>query len=452
MITKFVNRKSELKALNSEYKKPMFNFYPIYGRRRIGKTELIKQFIQDKPHIYFLATEGTERENILNFKNASKNVIDLSMIKDDFEEIFMYIAQNVQDKTVIVVDEFPFLSKANKAIASKFQRIVDVHLSEKNIFLILCGSSIGMMYKEVLGYKAPLYGRRTGQIELYPLRFEDVTRLLNKPIEECIRIFGVCGGVPFYLKEFVERKDFFRLIGEKILSREAILNKEAVFILREELDEISRYASILGAIALGHTKLGDIMTHCGFKEKLNISPYLNVLERLGIIERETSITSRKKARGIYKIKDQFFNFYFRYVRPNESIIEDNINIVLTSIKGDYNTYLGIVFEQIAKEFLIKKIHFSKIGRWWHKEEEIDIVALDENKKEITFFECKWKNLHYNQALKLLEKLQEKANHVKWFNKKRKEHYGVIARKIENKDELRKKGFIAYDLDNFSTFI
>ena len=316
------------------------------------------------------------------------------------------------------------------------------------MFLILCGSSVGMMYKEVLGYRAPLYGRRTGQIELHPLRFRDVKTLLNKPIKECIKIYGVCGGIPFYLKEFVEQKDFFQLIKEKVLSRDALLNKEAIFILREELEEISRYASIIGAIALGNTKLGEIMNHCGFREKLNITPYLNVLEGLGIIKREIPITHKRNTRGIYQIKDQFFNFYFRYIRPNESLTEDNIDSILTNIKKDYNTYLGTIFEKVSKEFIMSKHSFSKIGRWWHKDQEIDLVALNEHTKEIMFFECKWKKLGYQQCLKILEELQEKAGFVEWFNEQRQEHYGVIAKKIENKEDLKKEGFLVYDLEDF----
>ena len=450
MITKFVDRERELKALNDAYKKTSFSFYPIYGRRRVGKTELIKQFIKDKPHIYFLATEGTEKENILNFKNAAKNVIDLSFVKDDFEEIFKYIIHNIDKKTVIVIDEFPFLLKANKSISSLFQSIIDLHLSDsKNISLILCGSSVGMMYKEVLDYKAPLYGRRTGQIELKPFFFKDVIKFLNKPVDECVKIYGVCGGVPFYLKEFVEKKDFFHLIEEKVLSGESVLNKETIFLLREELGEISRYASIIGAISLGYTKLGEIMNHCGFKDKLNIAPYLHVLGRLGIVEKETSITSGMRARGIYNIKDEFFRFYFRYVRPNESILEnDGVKNISALIKNDYNTYLGRIFERISKELLLNKHIFQKMGRWWYKENEIDIIGLNPDKKQITFFECKYKNLTYNKSLKILEELKEKTPNVKWHNDTRMEQYGLIAKKIENKSDLRKKGFLIYDLDDW----
>ena len=448
MITKFIDRENELEALDKEYKKQNFTFFPIYGRRRIGKTELIKQFIENKPHIYFLATEGTEKENILNFKNAAQNIIDLSSIKDDFETIFKYITKNMKDKQVIVIDEYPFLVKSNKAISSNFQRIIDQYLSKSNIFLILCGSSVGMMYKEVLGYKAPLYGRRTGQIELDPFSFEDVVNLLNKSLEECIEIYGICGGVPFYLKEFVEKKDFFKLVEEKVLSKEALLNKEVIFILREELDEISRYASIINAIALGNTKMSEIMNQCGFKERLNITPYLNVLERLGIVKKEVSITSGKRARGIYKIKDNFFKFYFRFVRPNESILEDKPKGLLNEIKKDYNKYIGEVFESISKEFLMKKYNFSKIGRWWHKDKEIDIVGIDQNSKKIMFFEIKWKKLSLNQSFKILSELQEKSEFVNWSKNKTKQEYGIIAKKIEDKNILQDKGFYAYDLDDW----
>jgi hypothetical protein len=449
MITKFVDRESDLKALNSAYNKPSFNFYPIYGRRRTGKTELIKQFIKDKPHIYFLATEGTEKENITNFKHAAKHIINIDFLTDDFEAIFQYIIQNAQRKIVIVIDEFPFLIKANKAISSKFQHLIDEYLSKTNCFLIFCGSSVGMMFKEVLGYRAPLYGRRTGQIEVRPLLFDNVRQLLDKPIKECVRIYGACGGIPFYLKEFVEKKDFFQLVDEKVLSPETLLNKEAVFLLREELDEISRYASILSAISLGNTKLGDIMNYCGFKERLNISPYLHVLEKLGIIEKKIPITSDLKARGIYTIKDQFFRFYFQYVRPNESILTDDRKEIVAFIKKDYDTYLGKIFEDIAKEFIQKKLLLSKVGTWWYQEEEIDIVSLNENTKEIFFFECKWKDLTLTQAQKILEKLQEKTQYVDWHNKKRKEQYGIIARQIEQKEKLRKRGFFVYDLRDWN---
>lgn len=449
MITKFVDRNNELDALNTAYKKPSFSFYPIYGRRRTGKTELIKQFIKDKPHIYFLATEGTEKENITNFKHATKHLIDIDFITDDFDAVFRYIIQHVQKKIVIVIDEFPFLLKANKALSSTFQYLIDEYLIKTNLFLIVCGSSVGMMFQEVLGYRAPLYGRRTGQIEVRPLLFDDVRQLLGKPVEECVQIYGVCGGVPFYLNEFVEKKDFFHLVEEKVLVPEALLNKETVFLLREELDELSRYASILSGISLGNTKLGDIMNFCGFKERLNISPYLNVLEKLGLIEKEIPITSGLKARGVYKIKDQFFRFYFRYVRPNESMLTDNRKEIVTSIKHDYDTYLGKIFEDIAKEFIRKKLLVSNVGRWWYQEEEIDIVSLNETTREIFFFECKWKDLTLTEAQKVLEKLQEKAPSVDWRNKKRKEQYGIIARRVEQKERLREKGFLVYDLKDWT---
>ncbi len=448
MITEFINRESELHALNTAYQQKTFQFYPIYGRRRIGKTELIKQFIKDKTHIYFLATEGTEQENILHFKNAAQHQITLSYVRDTFEDIFAYITKNLKKKMVIVIDEFPFLVKANKSISSRFQRIIDTHLVHSNIFLILCGSSVGMMYKEVLGYQAPLYGRRTGQLELRPFSFQHVQQFLQKPIQECINIYGICGGIPFYLKEFIKHKPFTQLIEEKILADDAILNKEALFFLRAELDEIARYASIIEAMSQGNTKLGEIMNYCGFKQRLNISPYLNVLDKLGIITKETPLTSKKNARGIYKIQDNYFNFYFRFIRPNESLLETDSSSVLSKIEKEYNTYLGQIFEQIAKEFVIKTHQFTQAGRWWHKDQEIDIIGLKEQPYDISFFECKWKDLSKSKATCILQELKEKATHVPGHNKQRSEHYGIIARSIDNKQELRKQGYFVYDLKDW----
>ena len=385
MVTKnFVDRKHELELLEKRYKSKKFEFIPIYGKRRVGKTELILQFIKNKDAIYFLATSGSKKENITKFKEAAAPVIDLSLVKDDWESIFEYITQKVKKRLIIVIDEFPYLIETEPGLSSIFQRIIDKILSKTNIFLILCGSSLSMMYKEVLTYKAPLYGRRTGQIHLQPLKFKDVVEFFpKKNLEEVIKIYSICGGMPAYLNEFRENKDLFQLIKEKILQKDAILREEPIFLLRMEFREPKTYFSILSAISLGYRSLGKIINYCGFSNKAGIMPYLYNLEYLEYIKREVPVTETERSKkGLYFIKDVFFDFWFKFIRPNLTLLEQNEEYVLEKIKQEFNNHVSFIFEDVCKEFLIetKIFPFTKIGKWWHKDKEIDIVALNEQAK------------------------------------------------------------------------
>ncbi len=448
MITKFIDRKEEIKSLERRYKKREFEFIPIYGRRRIGKTELILQFIKNKKSIYFLATAGTKKENIERFKTASSHLIDLSAIKEEWEAIFEYIKNNLKERVVIVIDEFPYLIETERGLSSVFQAIVDLHLKNSKIFLILSGSSLSMMYKEVLTYRAPLYGRRTGQIHLKQLKFKDVIKFFDKPLEEIIKIYSVCGGVPAYLNEFKENKEFFTLVKKKVLDKNSPLREEVTFLLRQEFRDPKVYMSVLSAMALGNRNLGKIINYCGFDSKTGIMPYLNALEYLEYVKRELPITEKPRSKkGMYFISDRFFEFWFRFARANYSIIEQDVDKGLEKVKRDFSSYVGFVFEDICKEFLwelrFKKeiFNFDRIGRWWRKDKEIDIVALNEQTKQILFAECKWQDRV--NAKKVLAELKEKAQLVDWHNEKREEYYALFAKSF--KEKIKQPGLMLFDL-------
>ncbi len=455
MITKFINRETELNALERRYKEKGFEFIPIYGRRRVGKTELILQFIKNKKAIYFLATSGSKKENITRFKQAASHIIDLSLVRDDWESIFEYIKDKVKDRLVIVIDEFPYLVETQKGLSSIFQRIIDTILKDTNIFLILCGSSLSMMYKEVLSYKAPLYGRRTGQIYLDALKFKDVIKFFpNKNLEEIIKIYSICGGIPAYLKEFVGNKNVFSLIKEKILEKDAVLREEPVFLLRMEFRDPKTYSSILTAISLGNRTLGKIINYCGFPNKTGIMPYLQNLEYLEYVKREVPITETLRSKkGLYFIKDNFFDFWFKFVRPNLSLLEQDVNSVIEIIKENFENHVSFIFENVCKEmmFYLRPIDFTKIGRWWHKDNEIDIVAINEKTKEILFAECKWQNKV--NAEKIVKKLSEKSKFVKWHNEKRKESFAIFAKSFSKRiKEWQGKPVYCFDLKNIEKIL
>jgi len=455
MIT-FVNRNEELELLENKYNSNNFELIVIYGRRRIGKTELVKRFIKDKDSIYYLCRETTPIDNIRSFKEVSNDIINLDHIKDDWEAIFKYISEKINKKLVIVLDEFPYLIKSEPTTVSIFQRIVDLYLKYTKIKLILLGSSISIIEKDVLSYNSPLYGRITAQLKIKPLKFKHCVELLQKDIENSIKIYGICGGVPLYLKEFVDKKDFWDLIKTKVLSPTSILREDAIFLLSQEFREPSKYFSILEAISLGKKTLGEIISFSGFKDKTSISPYINRLLFLEIIEKIKPILTKNPKKGLYEIKDEYLRFYFRYIYPNLSLIEEDV-FDIPRIKKDYNSYLGRVFEKICKEIIIELMKSSKlpmttkIGPYWDKNVEIDLLALNESSKKLLAIECKWKD--NIDPKKICKSLIDKLDYVQWYNNDRKEYLCIFAKSFKEKiNEFEGYKVFCYDLKDIEKIV
>jgi len=450
-ITKFIDRVEEIQSLDNRWKQNEAQFIVIYGRRRIGKTELIKQFMKNKKGIYFLGRLESKKDQLNRISKClsdffSDPVLSLSPLTS-WDAVFEYINEK-NEKIILTIDEFPYVVKTSPELLSVLQDHWDNTLRFSKIFLIICGSSLSMMEKYVFDYATPIYGRRTFDIKVTSLTFDNLQEFFpNKNLEEVANIHGVLGGTPAYLLDF--EKDIYHTI-KKIISKQSFLLREPEFILREEVSEPRFFFSILHAISIGKTTVGEIMTHTGLKRGI-IGKYLSTLIDLDMVYRDIPITASWKSRkGRYHIKDNFFNFWFRFIYPNSSYIETNQKIVPLLIKKELHAYMGKIFENICLQFLIKKktSNTLKIGRWWYKDKEIDIVGLHEKTKEIIFFECKWKDLTYNQSLKILIDLKEKTPHVQWHNDTRLEKYGIMAKKIEKKNDLRKNGYLAYDLDDF----
>ncbi|MCK4968616.1 MAG: ATP-binding protein, partial [Candidatus Aenigmarchaeota archaeon] len=437
-----------------------FEFLLMYGRRRIGKTELIKQFVKNKPHIYFLGNKTGTLSNIQRFKKQIASHFNQPAIEtNDLEDIFEYITKNDKGKLVIISDEFPYLVEKDDAIPSIFQQIIDEHLKNKNIMLIICGSSISMM-EDLLSYKNPLYGRKTGHLKLKNLKFEHISEFFkNQSKEELVKIYSVLGGIPFYLEKFDKTKTALQNAKEQILSKNGRLYEEVDFIFKEEFRQPDIYKAILSAIASGSTKLSEIADKTNMKST-SMDRYLKSLIQLGILIKEIPVTEKKSKKTIYKIDDNFFDFYFMFFEPNRSDLEigdqKNIDKLLSK---KYNSYIGKKFEKLVRTEFINKItpfQFTKKGMWWgykrengiRKEHEIDIVTLNDETKDILFIECKWKTLTKTQAEKIISDLKQKSTNVIWNNETRKEHFGIIAKKIENKFELKQNGILAYDLTDF----
>jgi hypothetical protein len=460
MLDKFIDREFELGILKERYDSRKPEFLVIYGKRRIGKTELVKQAFKDIKHIYLLADRRSDFDLLGDFSRRIGRFFDdvgVSMVGiRDWVELFEYLEKKIGDKRImIIIDEFPFLVGGNKAIPSLFQKGWDEYLQHTNVFLILMGSSISMMEKEVLYYKSPLYGRRTGQLLLHPLKFKDARRFFpKKSIEEQIEFYSILGGTPAYLLQFLEDKTLAENIKERILRRDAFLYNEVEFILRGELKEPRQYFTILKEISFGRNRVNEL-TQATNIERSILSRYLSILEGLRIIQREIPVTEKhphKSRKGIYKIEDNFFRFWFEFVFPYRGDIErDEIDGVLQRINKQLPQFVSYAFEDICKEAsweLLKQMpfRFAKIGKWWYKENEIDIIALNDETKEILFGECKWRDKKVDA--KLVEDLKEKSRLVDWNKNKRKEYFAIFSKSGFTKSCLnhcKEEGVMTFDL-------
>ena len=362
---KFIGRKAELAKLNAEYERDG-SFVVIYGRRRVGKTTLIKEFLKKKTAFYFLATEELETQSMKRLAGVIARTTKNSLLQkasfSDWMDMFQVIADyEPEQKKVLVIDEFPYLVKTNPAFPSILQNAWDELLKDSNIMLILSGSLIGMMQKHALSYDSPLYGRRTSQMRLAPLPFTEIYAVQDLPFDKAVEQYAVTGGVPKYLEFFQDNRDLLDQIEDVVLSKNGFLYEEPNFLLKSESMTAVNYFSIIKAIADGNHKLGKIAGVLG-QETSSLTPYLSTLSELGFIEKRTPITEKnpeKSRKGLYFIADNFIRFWFRYVYPYKGELElDNMQIVLDEIQKDFiGKFVAFAYEDICKDIFAKTVQY-----------------------------------------------------------------------------------------------
>lgn len=404
----FIGRTSELSTLESEYQRDN-GFVIIYGRRRVGKTTLIKKFIENKTAFYFLATQETENQSMKRLAGVlarkTENPLLRNVIFSDWMDLFQVAADyKPEEKKIMVIDEFPYLVKTNPAFPSILQSIWDEILKDSNIMLILCGSLLSMMKKHALSYESPLYGRRTAQIRLMPLQFMDIYPHQELSFEDAVMQYAVTGGVPKYLEFFQSDADLQEQLLEVVFSKNGFLYEEPNFLLNEEVQAPVNYFSILKTIADGNHKAGKIGSSLGMDSSA-LSPYLSTLLEFGFITKDTPITEKNPERsrkGLYFFSDNFIRFWFRYVYPYRGELElENQQIVLDELEKDFTTkFVPFVYETVCRNIFAvlcreKKISFtpSRIGSYWLNDldgdTEIDVAAVDHQNKQLFVGECKF---------------------------------------------------------------
>ena len=419
----FIGRDKELSALDKLYKSGKFEFVVIYGRRRVGKTALINQFISDKKSIYFMGVESNEKQNLENF---SKSVIEFSSgIQTEtsfasFQAALEYVFKLAEkERIILTIDEYPYVARSSKSLASTLQLLIDKYKDTSKLMLILCGSSMSYMEDHVLAYKAPLYGRRTAQMKILPFDFEESCRCFNNlSAEDKALIYGIVGGTPQYLLQMNDKLSVEENIKNTYFNPMSFLYEEPINLLKQEVREPAIYTAIITAIATGHTRMSEISSKIG--ENTNVcSNYLKNLINLGIIRKETPYGEKASKMSIYSNEDNMFYLWYRFVLDNNSVIARGAtDMVYKRIEPQLSHYMGRVFEEICMQYLWKQllvgnvpIEFVSLGRWWgndpiqKSQAEIDIMG-EQDSESALFAECKWRNEKVD--LDILETLIERS--------------------------------------------
>lgn len=436
----FYCREEELKTMNHRYDKGKFECIVIYGRRRVGKTALINEFCKEKPTIYFSALNASSQENLEALSKAiylCKNPKGSNApTYDNFENALQEITEMAKEqRLVFVIDEYPYLAKAEKSFSSRLQHIIDHLWQESQLYLILCGSSMSFMEYQVLGYESPLYGRRTAQFKLHALTYREMTIFHpNMSYAEQALLYGITGGIPHYINKLDVVSTLEEALKDNLFNTSSYLFEEPENLLKQELREPAIYNSIISAIAGGASRANEIATKVGLESAV-CSKYIRVLLELGILNKETPITEKPGKKTIYVIEDNFFRFWYRFVPKNMSAISAGRiqNIYSQAIEQYFPNYMGLIFEKMCREYLIRyadnlPILLSDAGQWWgtdskeKKEVQIDIVGTPVEGKEYIIGSCKYKNEKIG-----VDELELIQHYAEVFGKGSQYHYFIFSK-------------------------
>jgi len=446
-------RKTELYELNKRYEKGNFECVVIYGRRRVGKTALINEFCKDKHVIFFSALNASSEENLLALSKAiyeKKYSGSETPVFQSYDAALSEITRlSEQERLVFVIDEYPYLAKAEESISSRLQHIIDHVWQKGKLFLILCGSSMSFMEYQVLGYESPLYGRRTAQFKIQALTYKEITAFHpNLDKEQQALLYGITGGIPHYINKLEIENDIDTALMENLFNSAGYLFEEPENLLKQELREPAMYNSIISAVASGASKLNEIATKVRVETGV-CTKYIKVLQELGILKKETPVTEKQGKKTIYLICDNFFRFWYRFVPQNASAIQSGRidRIYDIAMKQYFSNYMGLVFEQMCREYLLRydenvPMLLSEVGQWWgtdprkKKEVQIDIVGTPVEGKEYLIGSCKYKNEPVG-----VEELELLREYAAVFGYGTKYHYYIFSKSgfTDGLKEMEKQG-------------
>ena len=431
----FIGREEELNFLEGKYASEKAELIFLYGKRRVGKTETLREFCRGKNHLFYSCTESIDRVQLDAFgSRLLARGIPAAHYISRFENWETALASVPEmpgtGKKLLVIDEFPYMIRNNSSLPSILQNLWDSRLKNENIMIVLCGSAMSFIEKEILAEKNPLYGRATGILKMLPMDFYDAIRFFPKQTpEELVFLYSILGGIPYYLTQFDPKESLENNIREHLLHRGSVLYNEVEFLVRQEFREPALYNSIIETIALGNTKLNDIHQKTQM-DRSKLSVYLRNLLELGLIEREFSLSDGMKERanvqrGLYQLVDKYFRFWYTFIFPNISELEtgDSESVYRYVIQPQLDFFASHVFEEVCRSFLRRlnrkerlPFHFTRIGRWWNKSIELDIMATEPTGTKILLGECKYRNTPFSLSdfQKMKEKYQPSGSETKLY--------------------------------------
>ena len=413
-MTNFVGRDLELLLMHELWESRQAHLMVLYGRRRVGKTTLLAEWMRRKKEsdpqariIFWVADRDNAESHLRQFSRAIYRCAYPSaptpenFSYDHWDDIWQQLAHlSKEGRLAVIMDEFTYAMGANPALASNLQNNWDHVLKDSNIFLCLSGSHLGMIQDEVLSGKGALYGRATKKVKLQPLPFGlTASYFPDYSAEERVRLYSVFGGIPQYWRYVNPSEDVAWNVQRQVLSVGGALEDEAIFLLQESVKEPQNYISILKAIANGKFKPSEIEAYTGIRST-HTSQYLNNLMEMGIVNRLYPVTAPDNSRlGRHVITDPFLRFYYRFVASRLSqIASGQTQQALAEFHRHWVDFIGThTWEEICREWVLRASNHpdilpvfpDRIGSVWTTEAQIDIVGINYMTKELVLGECKW---------------------------------------------------------------
>ena len=423
----FIGRKRELALIRSEWQSDEARMLILYGRRRIGKTRLLTHWINtDSPRaLYWVAEPTSPVEQLRSFSQALFGFETNSPVPDSFsyaswKQAFEQVVRMAEhERFALILDEFTYLIALEKGLSGILQNAWDHSLKNTNLFLVISGSHLGMMEREVLSYQAPLYGRATTRLLLQPLPFKATQGMFPKfRTDERVALYAIFGGVPAYWEQFDPSESLDRNIKEHLLSGAYLSEDEPRLLLQDFVSEIHNYVAILRAIANGYRTPRDMARAAGLNER-HISMYIRNLLQTGFVERRIPVTARGASRqGRHYISDPYLRFYYRFLSQRQAQLALGVrDQALAEIKKHLVDFIGThTWEELSREWLLRAsgkeiIPFlpDQVGSIWNKEAQIDVAGVNFMDKTLILGECKWNRR--SMGGDVLKRLIEKTDKV-----------------------------------------
>jgi AAA+ ATPase superfamily predicted ATPase len=411
-MARFVDRERELESLNRLVERPGSQFVIAYGRRRVGKTTLLLHWARATglPYVYWVASRNTAPNLQRSLAEAlwhhqhSQETATTEYLPEarSWRELFRYAVRIAEgQRFILILDELPYAIESDSALPSEMQNAWDHDLKETNLALVVAGSHVGMMVK-MQEYQAPLYGRFTARLPVEPLPFSALAEFLPEyDAAHRVAVYAILGGIPAYLERFDSHKSLAANVQEQILLDTGMFRVEPFYLLSDEVREPRNYMAVLRAIGQGNHTLETITLGAGLQTKQHTSTYLARLQDLHLVYRDTPATipeNKQTTQGRYDLCDAYLRFYFRFIAPHERLLEQGlIPRLWEMIQDQMRAFVGgTAFEELCRQWVLQQaIHGAlpfmpdRIGSYWAKDAQVDVVAIRWDQKQILLGEAKW---------------------------------------------------------------